>query len=224
VQVVVEKPFARSSKEADHVIAVAKETGKLVIPFQSELGFGNTFIFLGLNAYIAIDRRWDSDFLTVSQLIRDGAFGTITEFENHYDLEMPEWIKGWTSKERTPGDGMAFGLGTHSIDQVLKLFGRPASVTAFLRVLRGVDSEIDDSFTIILQYGGDQKHLLVTVKTTVVSLMKDQIELLVRGTEGSYLKVSINPLVHRTWTLLTFPVRHMSSRKTSRRRQIRHRF
>jgi len=144
--------------------------------------------------HIATDRRWDGDFLTVSKLIKDGAFGTITEFEDHYNQEMPSWINGWTGKEWEHGNGMMNALGTHSIDQVLKLFGRPASVTAFLRALRGVeDSEIDDAFTIILQYGADQKNLLVTVKTTVVSPMKEQIKFLVRGTEGSYIKVSTRP-------------------------------
>lgn len=35
--VVVEKPFTTTSAEADRVIAVAKETGKLLTCFQSEL-------------------------------------------------------------------------------------------------------------------------------------------------------------------------------------------
>ena len=84
-----------------------------------------------------------------------------------------------------------FRLGTHSIDQVLQFFGRPASVTAFLRSLRGIQSEIDDTFTIVLQYGG-KRNLLVTIKTTVVSCplgpMGSQLKVLIRGTKGSYIK------------------------------------
>jgi predicted dehydrogenase len=93
--------------------------------------------------------------------------------------------------EYVPGEGMAFGLGSHSIDQALVLFGRPASVTGFLRSLRGIESEVDDTFTIILQYSGEQKDLLVTIKTTIVSLMADQFKTFVRGTEGSFVKVGL---------------------------------
>ena len=92
---------------------------------------------------------------------------------------------------------MLYGLGTHSLDQTLLLFGLPKSVTAFLRVLRpGGKSDqqsaqaVDDSFTIILQYGGDQSDLVVTVKTTIVSPQAKQIKYWVRGTDGSFFKVS----------------------------------
>lgn len=83
------------------------------------------------------------------------------------------------------------GAGTHTIDQALVLFDRPASVTGFLRANRGVDSEIDDSFTILLQYGEQHKNLLVTIKTAVVTHMRDQLKYLVRGTKGTYLKVGL---------------------------------
>lgn len=116
--------------------------------------------------------------------------GKITEFENHYDMEFPAWIMGWTAKEYKPGHGMMFALGSHSIDQVLVLFGQPASVTAFGRALRGAESEIDDSFTLILQYDGAQKDLLVTVKTTVVTPMQHQFRGFLRGTGGSFIKAS----------------------------------
>jgi predicted dehydrogenase len=82
-------------------------------------------------------------------------------------------------------------VGTHTLDQALYLFGTPSSVTGFLRSNRGVESENDDTFTIMLQYSGKQKNLLVTVKTAVVTHMKDQLRFFVRGTKGTYLKVAI---------------------------------
>lgn len=86
-----------------------------------------------------------------------------------------------------------YGLGTHSLDQTLLLFGKPKSVTAFLRVLRegGADGAVDDSFTIVLQYDGEHKDLIATVKTTVISPMTKQIKYWVRGTNGSFLKVTV---------------------------------
>lgn len=128
------------------------------------------------------------------------------EAELHYDFESPPWLSKLTQKEYTPGSGLCFGLGetltsieftesltfagTHSIDQAYMLFGRPASVTAFFRAQRGIESEVEDSFTVILQYDGDQKDLLVTVKTCVVTPMEKQLKHLIRGTEGSWVKVS----------------------------------
>ncbi|GKU15253.1 unnamed protein product, partial [Fusarium langsethiae] len=58
----------------------------------------------------------------------------------------------------------------------------------FFRVQRDGDSEVEDSFTIILQYDGAQKDLLVTVKTAVVTPMAKQLKQLVRGTKGSFIK------------------------------------
>ncbi len=63
-------------------------------------------------------------------------------------------------------------------------------MTGFLRSNRGIDSDVDDTFTIILQYDGEQKNLLVTIKTAVFTHMKEQLKFFVRGTKGTYLKVS----------------------------------
>ncbi len=71
------------------------------------------------------------------------------------------------------------------------LFGRPTSVTGFFRSNRGVVSDVDDTFTIILQYQDAQRDLTVTVKTAVVSHVKDQLKYYFRGTDGSYMKVNL---------------------------------
>lgn len=90
---------------------------------------------------------------------------------------------------------MLFGLGSHSLDQALALFGRPQRVSAFLRSLRGGESDaetiVDDTFTVILEYSGEQKDLLVTVKTSIVSPMETQITTFARGTQVSFLKVRL---------------------------------
>ncbi|KAH7372076.1 hypothetical protein BKA64DRAFT_750894 [Cadophora sp. MPI-SDFR-AT-0126] len=168
--VVVEKPFTTSSKEADRLIGIAKEAGKVLTTFQN--------------------RRYDGDFLTLKELLAKNALGRITEAEIHYDFENPPWMKYMSAKKYTPGDGMMFGLGSHSIDQALVLFGRPKSVTAFLRDLREADSEVEDTFTIILQY---ESKLLVTIKTTIKTCMEEQLHYFVRGTEGSFMKYGTDP-------------------------------
>lgn len=52
-----------------------------------------------------------------------------------------------------------------------------------------MDSDIDDTFTIIMQYSGEQRNLVVTVKTAIVTPLRDQLKFFIRGTGGSYVKV-----------------------------------
>ncbi|KAM5354540.1 hypothetical protein ACJ41O_001187 [Fusarium nematophilum] len=165
--VIADKPFARSAEEADQAIQLAKTKNLILTCFQN--------------------RRWDGDFLTLRKLNDAGAFGEIKEAEIHYDWDQPPWLSHMKEKKYTPGDGMAFGLGTHSVDRAVVLFGQPASVTGFFRSQRGIESEVEDSFTIILQYG-PKKDLLVTIKTSVTTPMFHQPKYLIRGTRGSYLK------------------------------------
>lgn len=168
----VEKPFTTTSAEADALIATSKETGKILTVFQN--------------------RRYDSDFRTLQRVLSSGCLGAITEFQNNYDMDDPEWVRGWTSATPVPGEGMLYGLGTHSLDQTLLLFGQPSSVTAFTRSLRQKGAASDDTFTVVLQYEGDKSDLVCTVKTTIVSKlpMERQVKFVVRGRDGTFLKVS----------------------------------
>ncbi|KAH8899942.1 oxidoreductase [Thozetella sp. PMI_491] len=171
--VVVEKPFVNTSAAANRLIKLAKEKGKLLTAFHN--------------------RRYDSDCLTLHHLLKHNALGDVLDAEIHFDFPSPSWISGWTKKEYTPGSGMAFGLGTHTIDQALYLFGLPSSVTGFFSSTRGVESDIDDTFMIILRYSGEKKNLVVTVKTAIFTHLKDQLKFFVRGTKGTYLKFGSCP-------------------------------
>lgn len=125
--------------------------------------------------------------------MRRSALGIITECEIHYDVDFPFWMSSWKSPDYSPGDGMLFGLGSHTIDQALELFGPPSSVTGFHRSLRGIESATDDSFTIIMQYAGALRNLLVTVKTSVVATMKQPLKFFVRGYDGTFIKYGDDP-------------------------------
>ncbi|KAG4435161.1 hypothetical protein IFR05_009361 [Cadophora sp. M221] len=100
--VAVEKPFTISTEEADCVIAASQKSGKILTVFQS--------------------LRYDSDFLTLRDLVFRSVFGNLTEVEIHYDFDFPTWIASWTSPKCSPGQEMLFGLGSHTIDQALTLF------------------------------------------------------------------------------------------------------
>ncbi|KAK4496697.1 hypothetical protein PRZ48_012680 [Zasmidium cellare] len=126
--VVVEKPFTSTSEEADALIALATDKKLLLSPYQN--------------------RRWDGEFRTLQHLNQKDALGTITEAEIYYDIDNPPWIHLLSAKDYTPGAGMLFGLGSHTLDQALVLSGRPKSVTAFLKVLRGIDNDIQERQTL----------------------------------------------------------------------------
>ncbi|ETN40721.1 uncharacterized protein HMPREF1541_05001 [Cyphellophora europaea CBS 101466] len=165
--VLVEKPFTTSSASANQLIALAKSKNLVLTVYQN--------------------RRWDSEFLTLSHLVQEKkALGELTDVQIHYDVPFPAWIQGWTDPQYSEGEGMMFGLGSHSIDQALLLLGRPSRVTGWIRSLRGVESEVDDTFTVVLEYEG--RPVMCTVKTTVVNVMRDPLKYFVRGREGTFVK------------------------------------
>lgn len=89
-----------------------------------------------------------------------------------------------------PGGGATYDLGAHLIDQTVQLFGLPKRITAFLGNQREGVSGSDDSFTVLMHYDG----FLATAKAAVVSPQEKQLRFWVRGTQGTYMKVS--PVVY----------------------------
>lgn len=170
--VIVEKPFTPSSKEARELIAIAKKQDRLLTVYQN--------------------RRWDTDFLTLSKLLEHNTLGRVVEFETHFDRyrpEAPDPESTWKAKS-LPGGGAVYDLGTHLIDQVVISFGLPDKITGFVGSQREHNpGEVEDSCTVLLHYSG----LLATVKAAVVSPEENQLRYWVRGTKGSYKKVKCPP-------------------------------
>ncbi|KAH6884282.1 hypothetical protein B0T10DRAFT_579797 [Thelonectria olida] len=170
--VVVEKAFTTTSEEADDLIQTAQTAKKIVTVYHN--------------------RRFDGDFLTVKQLIKNRVLGDLIDFETHFDWDDPGWPSNWADvKEYIPGKGTLFGLGSHTADQVLSLFGRPENVFAVFRAHRDGSrgSAIDDWHTLILQYpGADNQGLVVTIRSTQISPLAKQLRFFVRGRQGAYIK------------------------------------
>ena len=129
--VVVDKPFTVTVEEARHLAAVAKEKNVLLSVFQN--------------------RRWDSDFLTVRDAMREDLVGRIVLFESRIDRYRPEVRDRWREVPG-PGAGLLYDLGPHLIDQTLLLFGIPDSVQATLAKQRR-GARTDDFFQLVLRYG-----------------------------------------------------------------------
>ena len=165
--VVVEKPFVPRTEEAQELFSIARKHGRLLTVYQN--------------------RRFDSDFLTISELIKEGTLGRITEFETHFDRHRPEPSSiGWKSTPG-PGAGVVYDLGTHLLDQVITIFGFPTRVTGIVGTQRENNKTgFEDACTILLHYKG----MLATVKAAVVSPEVEQLRYWVRGSKGSFKKVS----------------------------------
>lgn len=102
--VVVDKPFAGSVKEANQIIATAKEADKLVSCFQN--------------------RRWDSDFLTLKDLMDRDVLGDVHHIHSSFSFFKPDAPESWHN-QALPAVGIQFDLGTHLLDQLVQLFGMP---------------------------------------------------------------------------------------------------
>lgn len=138
-------------------------------------------------------RRYDSCFRTTEKIVKSGVLGPITNAQIRYDVNFAAWATGDKSEDYTPGNGIMIGLGSHSIDQALQLFGPPSHVTGFYRALRGVKSKTDDCYMIVLRYDETHPDLQTVINTEVVSVMPDQIRFWIRGREGSFLKIGEDP-------------------------------
>lgn len=129
--VVVDKPFTLDLAEARELANLARQHDRLLSVFQN--------------------RRWDSDFLGVRQVIEQGRLGEVRHFESHIDRFRPEVRQRW--REQTgPGAGLWWDLGPHLVDQALQLFGLPDHIQANLAVQRD-GAEVPDWAHAILEYG-----------------------------------------------------------------------
>jgi predicted dehydrogenase len=129
--VVVDKPFTITVEQARHLATVAREKNVFLSVFQN--------------------RRWDSDFLTVQDAIRQDLIGRVVLFESRIDRYRPDVRDRWREVPG-PGAGLLYDLGPHLIDQTLLLFGIPDSVQATLAKQRR-GGRTDDFFQLVLRYG-----------------------------------------------------------------------
>jgi predicted dehydrogenase len=129
--VVVDKPFTITIREARRLAVIAREQNVLLSVFQN--------------------RRWDSDFLTIRDAIRRDLIGRVVLFESRIDRYRPDVRDRWRELPG-PGAGLLYDLGPHLIDQALLLFGIPDTVQATLAKQRS-GARTDDFFQLALRYG-----------------------------------------------------------------------
>jgi scyllo-inositol 2-dehydrogenase (NADP+) len=164
--VVVDKPFTLTAHEAQELIAMARRHDRLLSVFHN--------------------RRWDSDFLTLQSVLREGALGRVTHLESHFDRYRPEVRARWRESAGA-GTGLWFDLGPHLLDQALELFGMPQAIGLDLARQRD-GAAVDDWFHALLRYG---EMRVVLHGSALVPAVGPRFT--VHGTRGSFVKWGLDP-------------------------------
>lgn len=158
----VEKAFTTTAAEAEDLLGIAKEKNLKLTVYQN--------------------RRWDSDFKTVKQVVNQGLLGDIVEAEFHFDRYNPNLSPKMHKETANAGAGILKDLGPHLIDQALYLFGYPTSVFADIRTLR--EGSLVDDYMDILLYYPDKR-----VRLKAGFFVREAIPAYaVHGKKGSFLK------------------------------------
>jgi predicted dehydrogenase len=166
--VVVDKPFTPTLAEAEQLVRLAADRGRLVTVYQ--------------------DRRWDGDFQTIKKLVKSGAVGEVAEYEARFDrFRLQSKANAWRENADHPAAGVLWDLGPHLIDQALVLFGEPETVWASAFCQRR-DSKIDDSFDVHMEY----PHLRAMSRARSIAYAPGP-HFLIHGTEGSFIKYGMDP-------------------------------
>lgn len=161
--VIVEKPFTVTSKEAEALKYLADQQQKEIFIFHN--------------------RRWDSDFKTIFNVLQSNLLGEIIDVEINFERFKRELNTKIFKENGNLGSGLLYDLGPHLIDQALCLFGYPTSLFTTLKVQRK-NSIVDDFFRIILFYNTG---LQVVLKSSLLAKAAGD-GYIIHGTNGSFRK------------------------------------
>ena len=164
--VIIEKPVTMSSKDMQKIGDRSMACGKNVFPYHN--------------------RRWDGDFMTLQQIIREGRLGEVLDFESHFDRYQPAVSRAEWRYTQAEGGGTMYDLGPHLIDQAICLFGKPQGVWCRLHFQRE-GSLANDSFDLKLFY---QKTTATLQASVFVRETGPRFQ--VHGTLGSYVKYGLD--------------------------------
>ncbi len=160
----VEKPFTDTLAQAEELYRIAEEKGLCVEAYQN--------------------RRYDSEFLTLQKVLKDGRLGDLYEVEFNYDQFRPGMVE--SVHEFNPYASMLYGLACHKLDMALSLFGTPEKVHYDVRQLLG-EGRMNDYFDLDLYYGT----LKVSVKASYFRV-RSRPSIAAYGRNGVFVKSSVD--------------------------------
>lgn len=159
---IVEKPFVITATEGKELIELAAAQNKKMSVYHN--------------------RRFDSDFRLVRKVVQENLLGEISQVEIRYD-RFKESLSPKIHKETPgPGAGLLYDLGSHLIDQVLQLFGKPLALFADITIIRPI-SQVDDYFELIFYY--ERKRVIVKASNQVREGLPAYV---LNGSKGTFIK------------------------------------
>jgi len=164
--VLCEKPVAMNYAEAERMVAVGRESGRL----------------LGAAYY----RRLYPKLMRAKELIAQGAIGqpVLAEANCHGWLESEE--RAWLRDPAMAGGGPLYDIASHRIDAMNFLFGRPQRATGLLsNAVHAMG--VEDSATVVVEYAAGV-HGVVDVRWNS-HVARDAFRVI--GTEGA---IDLDPL------------------------------
>ena len=167
--VVVDKPCTVTLAETEHLLAVAAQRGRVLTVFQN--------------------RRFDTDFLALQQVLASGALGRVVQMDSHFDRYRPAVPKRWREQNQ-PGSGLWADLGPHLVDQALVLWGMPDAISLDLACLRD-GAQVNDWFHAVLRYDSAHAGLRVILHASTL-VAKTGPRWAVHGTLGSFTKFGLD--------------------------------
>ncbi|MGA6117844.1 Gfo/Idh/MocA family oxidoreductase [Sphingobacterium anhuiense] len=161
--VLIEKPFAPTVSEAKELFDLGRKVGKFVLPYHN--------------------RRFDSDFNSLKSVLECGKVGEPVELHLRFDRYRAEIGQKVFKETKRPAAGILFDLGSHLLDQVISLFGKPLTAVKRTSIHRK-DSEVDDFATLLLTFD----HGLTVFITVSMLVLESQYSFLLHGTQGTFVK------------------------------------
>jgi len=161
--VLIEKAFTVTSTEAKHLYNEAKKHNCCILPFQN--------------------RRYDSDFLSVKEVLSSGRLGKLIEVHIRYDRYKYNLGANVHKEAAVPGNGVLYNLGPHLVDAAIVLFGNPLHYIKTTANHRP-QTKIDDYFHIHLTYPEGLQVFL----TASLLVADEPPAFILNGSRGSYAK------------------------------------
>lgn len=159
---VIEKPFAVTVKEAEELAALASKNNLFLSVYQN--------------------RRYDGDYRAVKAILEKGLLGEVREVEIRYDRYRPAFGGKQHKEGNLPGAGNIYDLSPHLVDQAIQLFGFPKALFADLIKMRD-DVAVPDYFELLFYYD----RLRVRLKATVIA-RESTFAYTIHGMKGSFLQ------------------------------------
>ncbi|MCR8561248.1 Gfo/Idh/MocA family oxidoreductase [Mucilaginibacter sp. BJC16-A38] len=162
--VLLEKPAAATGAEVKIMYDLAREKNLHLMLYQN--------------------RRYDSGFLLVKEVIEGGRLGQLIEVHMRMDRYKTALSpKAFKESKAAAANGLVYDLGPHLIDNAIALFGKPLSFTKTTGIYRE-NSEVPDYFHYHLLYP-NQLNVYLTAGLLMAEVMP---AFAIYGTLGSFVK------------------------------------